>query len=332
ELNAIVQLEERPRRTVAAAVTFDTDRGPGAEAEYEHRNLAGNGERLNLSAGANLEVQFAEARVLLPQFQRRPGQNFITGLRLERIEDDAFSAVGATASAGIEREITDSWTIGYGGLVEFANIESSTSDGNFVLAGIPVFAAYDSSDDLLDPTEGGRARIGVTPFAGVGGGETPIFLVLDAQGSAYYDLTGEGRYILAGRGRLGSILSGELEDVPSTRRLFSGGGGSVRGYQERFIGPLDAANDPTGGRSVVEAGAELRAYVYGDLGFAVFAEGGAVSEGIVPSLDDGFQAAIGAGFRYRSPVGPLRLDVGVPVNPRDVDERFIVYLSLGQAF
>ena len=120
--------------------------------------------------------------------------------------------------------------------------------------------------------------------------------------------------------------------MPASRRLFSGGGGSVRGYAERFIGPIDENGDPLGGLSVVELGAELRAQAFGDIGFALFVEGGSVSEEPAPVFDEGFQIAAGVGLRYFSPVGPIRVDVGVPVNGREEDDAFQIYLSIGQAF
>ena len=67
-------------------------------------------------------------------------------------------------------------------------------------------------------------------------------------------------------------------------------------------------------------------------GVAGFVEAGSVSAEVAPVFDEGVQVAVGGGVRYFSPVGPLRLDVGVPVNPRRVDDAFQVYISIGQAF
>jgi translocation and assembly module TamA len=75
----------------------------------------------------------------------------------------------------------------------------------------------------------------------------------------------------------------------------------------------------------------LRARVFGDIGGAVFVEGGAVSEEVYFEVEDPSVAA-GAGVRYYSPVGPIRFDVGVPLNPDDDDDNFQIYLSIGQAF
>ena len=170
------------------------------------------------------------------------------------------------------------------------------------------------------------------PFTGIVGDNPAAFAVLDGTLSGYFDLTGEKIYILAGRGRIASVLSGDLDVVSANRRLYSGGGGSVRGYRERFIGPLDANDDPVGGLSALELGLELRARVASAVGIAAFVEAGSVSTGVAPEFDEGVQFAAGLGARYFSPIGPLRLHVGVPLNPRGADDAFQVYISIGQAF
>ena len=70
----------------------------------------------------------------------------------------------------------------------------------------------------------------MTPFLGQYDGSLTPFLSNEVSASTYFDLTGEKRYIAAVRGRLGSILAGDIGNVPGGRRLYGGGGGSVRGY------------------------------------------------------------------------------------------------------
>ncbi len=191
---------------------------------------------------------------------------------------------------------------------------------------------YDTSNDILNPTSGIRSQAQVTPFVGTFAGEFTSFLSSNLTGSTYIALDDEDRFVFAIRGRVGSILAGDISDVPGGLRLYSGGGGSVRGYQQYFIGPLDSQGDPTGGLSVVEAGAEMRARIFGDVGAVVFLEAGSVADTVAPTFSQGVQYAAGTGLRYYSPIGPIRVDVGVPLNPRRVDNKFEVYFSIGQAF
>ena len=332
EAPVLVTLEEAPPRTIGGGVRYDTDAGPAVTGEFEHRNLFGANETITIESLVGLNEQNIQTRYRIPQFGR-PGQDLVAGLELRHIDDDAFEEFGGTVTLGLEREITPELTVGAGGLLELSQLEESNGDDTTSrLVGLPIFAAYDNTDDRLDPTEGFRSRLSFTPFTGIVADNAAAFAVLDGALSGYFDITGEKRYILAARGRIASVLSGDLDVVAANRRLYSGGGGSVRGYRERFIGPLDANDDPVGGLSAVELGAELRARVSAAIGVAGFVEAGSVSTSVAPEFDEGVQVAAGVGARYFSPIGPLRVDVGVPLNPRSADDSFQVYISIGQAF
>jgi translocation and assembly module TamA len=319
-----VAVEEGPRRTVTAGLRYSTDRGPAARGTFEHRNLFGANETGRLDAFAGLDEQRLEGRYRVPQFLRHE-QDFVAAAGVRRIEDDAFDELAFTTTAGIERVVSSKWTVGASGLFELTQTTDDRGDTVYMLFGLPVFAAYDSTRDFLNPVQGWRLRADVTPFMGLADdNETPLFTSIDTRASHYIALDSEDRYILAGRARLATIIAQNVDDVPSPRRLYSGGGGSVRGFAERSIGPSDANGDPSGGLSAVEAGIELRARVFGDIG-------GAVSEEVYFSVEDPSIAA-GGGVRYFSPVGPIRVDVGVPLNPDEDDDDFQIYLSIGQAF
>ncbi len=327
----VAEMEQRKFRSIGVGLSYSTDLGPRVEVDFEHRNLFGANEILRLQTDASLPEQRFDASLRKPQF-RRNRQDLVTSLSLRHIELDAFDETGATLTVGLERQLSDRWRVGLGGLAEVTETVSSDAGGRSYLLGMPGFAEYDSSNDLLNPSRGWRIRLSATPFAGQFDSQFAPFLSTEAKASTYFDLTGEKRYVAAIRGRLGSILAGDIGEVPAGRRLYGGGGGSVRGYAERSLGPLDALNDPTGGRSVVELGAELRAQFYGDFGVALFADAGSVTEDVVPTFSDGLQFAAGVGLRYHTPLGPIRADVAIPLNPRDTDDAYQLYFSIGQAF
>jgi len=330
-LPVTVKAEEGPRRRISGSLRYSSDLGPAVRASFEHRNLFGANERLLLQAEVALLEQSVGIGLRKPQFLR-PGQELVTDLTFTRSTLDAYDAETVTGFAGIERQITPRWRVGIGGLGEGSRINDSGVNTKDILLGIPTFAAYDGSNNLFDPTKGARLRIEATPFAGVQDGSNTEFFVLDNKGSAYLPLDSERRYVIATRGRLATILAPDLASVPATRRLYSGGGTSVRGYREDLIGPLDSKNNPIGGRSAVEAGVEFRARLFGDIGGVVFTEAGSVSTEMFPDFANGVQTAAGLGLRYYSPAGPIRLDVAVPLNRRSADDRFQVYFSIGQAF
>ena len=130
---------------------------------------------------------------------------------------------------------------------------------------------------------------------------------------------------------IGSILGASTDGIPADKRYFSGGGGSVRGYQFQNVGPLDGAEDPIGGRSVIEVAAEVRLR-YKDFGLVPFIDGGNVFDAEIPKFDEKLQWGVGLGLRYYSKLGPLRLDLAVPIDKRNSDDPFAFYISIGQAF
>ncbi|MEM8820575.1 MAG: BamA/TamA family outer membrane protein, partial [Pseudomonadota bacterium] len=238
-----VELEEREFRTVSAGGRFDSDEGPGVRLSFEHRNLFGSNETLNLVLDATTDEQRFTATGTKPQF-KRSGQDLIGSAEVRRIDDDAFDEIGGTLTLGVVREVTPKWTIGFGGLAEFSDIDDGETEAVAYLFGIPLTADYDGSDNELNPTRGERLRIGLTPFGGIFDDRGVGFLVADVRGSLYRRLTDDGRWVGAVRGRFGAIPSGSLDDVPATRRLYSGGAGSVRGFEQDFVGPLDDDGDP----------------------------------------------------------------------------------------
>lgn len=330
-VDILVEASERPFRTIAAGARYSRDKGPSVTGSYQNRNLYGANETFTTEAEVGIELQSIGVGFLKPQYLR-PGQDLTASLRTKREDDDAFEDITTTATLGLQRRLTSRWTVGAGGLAEVSFIQDEGEDTTSYIFGLPMFASYDSSDNALDPTEGIRFRAEFTPLGGIFDDEFVTFPTLDATGSTYFDITGEKSYIFAVRGRLGSILTDDVDSVPPPRRLYSGGGGSVRGFAQRFVGPLDASNDPIGGLSVVEFGAEFRGRIWGDLGGVVFAEAGSVSDAQFPDFNEGVQIGVGAGIRYYSPAGPIRVDLAFPIDPRPADDSFQIFFSIGQAF
>jgi translocation and assembly module TamA len=119
--------------------------------------------------------------------------------------------------------------------------------------------------------------------------------------------------------------------VPLDKRFYAGGGGSVRGYGYQRIGPRDANGRPIGGSSLVEGSAELRQRVRGNIGVVGFVDAGSVGLLEAPDFSD-LRIGAGLGLRYATAIGPLRLDVGVPLNREPGDSRYGIYVGLGQSF
>jgi len=143
------------------------------------------------------------------------------------------------------------------------------------------------------------------------------------------------RTIFATRLVLGAIQpysTTQTAEIPRNVRFFAGGPGSVRGFELNRLGPLAIDDDPIGGHSLIEGSAELRFPIVGQLGGVLFVDFGNVfSEPFTYHLDD-LRYAVGPGIRYMTPIGPIRLDVGIVMDPRPNETAARVEFSIGQAF
>jgi translocation and assembly module TamA len=152
-----------------------------------------------------------------------------------------------------------------------------------------------------------------------------------AQISTYAKLGGTPGIVAAARLGAGMIAGADLEDVPAPDRFLAGGGGSVRGYAFRSVGPL-IGDDRIGGLSVVEMSGELRMRLTETIGIVPFVDAAFVSSDSLFGGDSEAVVGAGLGLRYYTPIGPIRLDVAIPLNELDDEPGIVVYVGLGQAF
>ena len=325
-----VEAHEGPPRSFGGGVNYATDTGPGLKAFWEHRNLWGDAEHLRFDLQLATITQSLEAALTLAHVPET-GQSLGFDLKIERDLTDAYDKRGATTLVQITTPLGGHWA-GKGGLsLEAANIRQSGSSDFSILAGVPLGVTYDSTGSLLNPEKGERLALQAEPAFGTSGG-LRAFLILSGAASAYRPLDADSRLVAAARIRLGSILFAPESGVPADLRFYSGGGGSVRGYGYQRIGPRDAKGSPLGGRGLGETSLELRYRTWKDIGIVGFVDAGMVSES--PYFADAGSPRVGAGIglRYYTGFGPLRLDIGTPLNPQSGDAPVQVYVSLGQAF
>lgn len=325
-----ITLAEDAARSVGAGLKFSTSEGPGATAFWEHRNIFGSAERLRVQAVAAAEAQSLETSLRIPAFLADQ-QSLTLTASASRERPEAFDADTYGVSAVIDRPLGEALSGSAGVSLERSLLTDEFGEDDFTLVGLPLALTRDTTDDLLNPSSGGRAQLSVTPYIGINDTRAN-FTVLRYSDSVHLAFDAERRFILAGRGTIGSILGESRRGVPSDKRFYAGGADTIRGYEFQLVGPLDAEDDPLGGRALLAGSIEFRARITETLGGVVFLDGGNVYEDNVPDLDEELFFGAGVGFRYFTPVGPLRFDVAVPLDKRSVDDDFQIYVSLGQAF
>lgn len=343
-----VTLTERKERFIGANVFYSSTDGFGGGAYWGNRNLFGGAEQLRLgvdigriggdhgsTAGKRSQLKLPDLRFSAnfrkPDFLA-PRQSLVLDFQVAQETPPAYDRVATLISGRLERQYTDQLKFSYGVSAERGRVLTSLREYQTALLGVPLGFAWDGSNSLLNPTKGYRASAQVTPWFPLGGDTNTQFTSLLFNGSAYHDLTGDGRYVVAARLGVGSTVGASLGQVPPDHRFYAGGGGSVRGFGYQKAGPRDAFGDPTGGRSLFEAGLELRYRVTETIGIVPFVDAGTVYDSAYPDFSDPLRVGAGIGLRYYTGFGPFRVDVGFPVNPQSGDARWQLYISLGQAF
>jgi translocation and assembly module TamA len=332
-----VKLEPAPPRTVAGELGYGTGEGARAELSWTHRNLFPPEGALTLRSVLGTQEQLGSVVYRRSNYHGRDRVLTLQGAAA-RTRRNAYDATTFLLAAGLERQTNiffqKAWTWSLGGeLVASDERDVILATGaprrrTFFIGALPTSLNYDGSDDLLNPTRGFRLGGRVSPELSLQGtvfGYTRV--QLDA--SAYRPVTSS--VVVAGRLRFGTIVGAPRDQIAPSRRFYAGGGASVRGYGYQSIGPRDINNDPIGGRSLTEFSIETRVKAFGNFGIVPFLDGGNIYTSPLPKLSD-FQLGAGVGVRYYSNFGPIRIDVGTPLNPQPGDSRIAVYVSLGQAF
>jgi translocation and assembly module TamA len=339
-VNVDVHLEPAPMRTIAGEVGYGTGEGVRAEASWQHRNFINPEGALTVRGVAGTKEQLASVELRRSNFGRRDQVIDVQALA-SKTDYDAYRARTLRIGAFIERQSNiiwrKKWTYSLGTDLILTDERGVFGDlttketRTFKIAALPAMLRYDGSNDLLDPTEGFRLGGTISPEVSFRGGSfTYARAQIDA--SAYHPVG--KRTVLAGRVRLGTIIGALSSEIAPSRRFYSGGGGSVRGYGYQQLGPRDASGDPIGGRGLAEFALEARVRLKafgGDFGIVPFLDGGTLTSDIVPKVGK-WQFGAGIGARYYSSFGPIRVDVGTPINPRSGDAPIAVVVSLGQAF
>lgn len=336
-----VGLEKAKLRTIAGAIGFGSEDGLKVEASWQHRNLFPPEGALTARAIAGTREQLASLSFKRSNFRARD-QVLTIDAYASDIETEAVDARTIALRGTFERlsnllfQKPFSWAVG--SEVLFTSERNQGVGGvnsprqDFLIAGTFARATIDASDDLLDPTSGFRLTGTLAPEVSRSEGVTSFYFRSDVDATYYQSV---GSTVLAGRGRLATIQGASTDVIAPSRRLYAGGGGSVRGYGFQAIGPRDpVSGEPTGGRSLVELSVEARiqtGFFDGALEVVPFVDAGSVSTSNTPDFGL-IRVGAGLGVRYKTGFGPIRLDVGVPLNPNEFDSPVVVYVSLGQAF
>ena len=340
--SVVVTAEEAPRTTVAYGIGYAERDRLRFSTEATRRNLFG----LNRSITTFARISFRGSRLLAtfrePYLFGHRNELFVTGFREEE-DRDSFDFVRYGALLQTARTLSPAWSV----ILRYAfqetnifNIEVPLDevDRQFrstTFSGPSASVINDTRDDPLDPHRGRFIGADVQLSHAVLGGDS--FLKGFLQAATYQRLG--ARTILALSGRLGLGRTFGLDQplrLPLPDRFFAGGDYGLRGFGVDQVGPLVRSASgklvPTGGNGLLLGGAELRYDAGRRLSIAAFTEAGNVYPLVSGITLGDLRYTAGLGLRYKSALGPLRIDWGYKLDRRAGEKPYHVHLTIGHAF
>ncbi len=356
-LPIFVEVTDRAPNLVGFSAGFSTTDGPNARAYYENRNLFGGAERLRIQGDLFLAPRNNGSRITsLDDYQikdigRRGSVSFLKpalgGTRFDLLLDGevernrtgggrfgGYSINDGAVTAALRYRIDDRTSLQAGVQYAQGNVSDVISVNRYELIGFPVTAKFDTTDKPLDPSTGVRVTTTITPYP-VSLGSSATFTRGTLAASAYYALDEDARYVLAARVGLGAFLDepGDLAAIPANYRFYVGGAGSVRGFRYLSVAPRGPFGFVVGGRSSFDSSFEARIKITDAIGIVPFFDaGGAYTSRAPDPFGFGTKYSAGLGLTYATAIGPIRLDVATPINPRRGDLPVVLYVSIGQSF
>ena len=298
---------------------YDTDKGPLLGTSYENRRLNREGHFMtfNLDFSPVLSVADAEYDVPLDN----PLSDFFSfGGGLKRENTDTFDSLSAKLSARLKHTFDSGWkqTLFVDEVYEHFKNNAESHDTLMLLPGGSWLRSV--ADNPLRPTQGYRLLFNLA-----GTYENPLSQISMAQGSMaatwMHPSPWNGRFIL--RTELGATTVSDFNALPTTYRFYAGGMNSVRGYGYKELGPKDDDGNVIGGRFLSVVSVEYEQSILENWGVATF-----IDSGNAFNLDQiSFKTGVGIGARWYSPIGLVRIDFAVPLDP--ANQSFRVHFAAG---
>jgi len=340
-----VDLEEQSTGELSLGIGFSTTEGGLLNAGITERNFLGRGQDLRADFTLSQRTQNFDVGFTEPYFLDKDVSAGIDLFRTERDNSDESSFTSKRFGFGLRLgyEINEEWSQGLRYLLRRDEIDDVDSDASLFIRQQEGKATTSlvGQDLILDlrnnkqaPTDGFLMKL-TTDFSGLGGDTR--YVRAKANSSVYYQIA-NGWVVTVG-GEVGHI-QGLGKDIRINDRFFLGGD-NLRGFEVSGVGPRESAtSDALGGKTMATGTAEL-GFPLGlpeELGFsgAVFTDIGT----LINPEDSGSnvldvstpRVAAGIGLKWRSPFGPVRLDLALPIQKEDFDKEEIVRFNFGTRF
>ena len=318
EIPVVVKLTPRKRHRYDIGFGYGTDTGARARFNWRMPRVNRRGHRIDSEFLVSEIGYKANANYRVPVLNPRNDQLVYTVSREKEETDSNFSLL---STVGVSLNHTrKKWreTLALNYQVEDFDVADDSGESVLLIPSASWTRTW--GRDFINVLDGVRLDLGVR------GGTTAIVSDTDfLQGVAgvkfIYSLDPRNRFLL--RGSFGTTETREFEQLPSSIRFFAGGAQSVRGYAYKSLGPTNESGEVVGGRHLITGSVEFEHYFTERWGVAAFLDAG----NAIDSLDEDLEQGAGFGMRWKSPIGPVRVDLANAISTKEQDWR--LHISIG---
>ncbi|MGB5734610.1 MAG: autotransporter assembly complex family protein [Thiohalocapsa sp.] len=326
DANNVIPIEVIAERNKAnkyrVGLGFGTDVGPRLLLEYQRRYIGRHGHKLKTEITVSQPQQSLVAEYRVPF--RNPVQDYLL-IRPEFYAYDTESRQGTLFKlSGAQSIVTPGgWRRNIGIDYRYEDYDVGSSDTDVFNGLVPSISwSKVDADDPLNTRNGYRLKY---ILQGTVGGVLAQTSWLSASASGKYIKSFGERYRFISRADVGAIWASSVEDVPGSLRFFAGGDQSIRGWALDALGPIDPdTGEVIGGRYLGVGSLELERKIKGNWSAAVYTDFGNAFD---PTYTSDWEQSVGAGIRYATPIGPVRVGVAYAVTKDPAGFRLIIGLG-----
>lgn len=325
-----LSVSEAKHKRISLSAFYATITGMGGSAAWTHRNLRGMGESLSIKLEYSQKSYQGMVTYKKPDFLNLD-QTYRALAKLNHVDIRAYDSLRYRFANYIDRLVLPHGYLSAGLKIDHTRVTHSATNGTYFLIGLPLFGKYERVENPINPKAGYTLTFSSTPYQSFDNGSVR-FIKQRFTGTCYIPLLPNKRATLALLMQTGSIAGTKRENIPLPKLFLGGSENELRGYRYNSVSPLKGTK-PLGGRSAIFASAEMRILFFENIGIVPFADFGTVSNKEFPTFQEKWFKSVGLGLRYFAFFGPLRFDIGVPLDKRKgIDDNFQIYASVGQSF
>lgn len=337
-MDVLLSLDDMKPRRYGFGAEVSSLEGLGVSGYWLHRNLFGGAERFRFDAAVtgitwgmgNLDVELG-ARLDIPAAVGADTDAYVTA-EGAFLQEPSFSGWNVSAAGGLHRYFSDTLEGEVGLGYAYSRITDAQGTRSFSLFQVPAALTWDRRDDPLDASRGFYGALEIEPYYDLTSGPGVWGMV---DGRAYLSFGAEDRVTLAARVQLGSVFGQPANMTHPEYLFYSGGGGTVRGQPYQSLSFPAAGGGTIGGKAFAGGQFELRYDATDKIGVVGFFDVGYLgAEGFFDATN-AWHSGAGLGVRYDTGLGPIRLDVGLPVTngpPGRFIDKVQIYVGIGQSF